>query len=975
MSKQEFKPEHESQLVLSYCDIITLLKKKWHWIVASMLTSIALIVAYKLTRPIEYIVTATFHEKAKATGMEVSGLNFLNLGSSDSEATAWMKSRKLMENLVRHMDLQAVVVQKQPTDSLFGRIKTNISIEYAAYKGKEIPSNPRFAPEIVLKNIVYHPETSTALTLVFNNENDFTAYDDQDKLLGRGSIGIPFALGQNSFTVTKQPEVSVNQRTYKVALLSLLSVANNLLQHIKVELDSDGTLLKITCANCDRHHAAKIVNTMMALYQEHLRDEQMRVAQEQIGYLQNRQTTMAVKLRKMLADHAESLSADLGNTGFATTEKAMEFIAATQLEYRRTLNKLEMESRRLRKGLEGDEVALESFVGDVNHSQIMHLVGQIRDLKQQADTMDIALRTPYHTNLGDLQNVFITQLGELDRVQKQKSEAKEILAVLEKGRLPTGNTTLHNDDRFTVGAWQIRLEGLVDHATPSPQNDRELANCYEGFCSYTRNLLHLLDVHERTIQEQVRYQQSAKNDFQGINLATAHELYLAYCREMHQIEASLLQHQHVIKQMEDPQFEICSLGMLLDDPVSREMVSKASRTTLSLKDSNNRSTREQDRLREEMLVQKNFLTMHIDQTIQLLMIRYELVKQKIYDLQNVNLGLVHQKISILERHLIDYINSRITSLNHERELITQHQEELHQELTRLPTKWVSEKLIVLEMEANQRMIDEISRLVETKNIGSNLEVVQSAPVDAAVPPLYPKRLNLLLFSTAAALLGGFAAFAGLLIKSAAQGIEATPENLTAYGQNMLGTWSASFGKNDSKNLTDHDLAILRRLIAFSNQNLNDSTTAQTLLAIKGNGIDFTFAFAKLLAIQGKKVIRVPLNFEQADSSKGLLQFLQGEVAKPEIIEEEGVFHIPMGGFSRYAHELIASQKFTKLYADLQAQYDWILLVSSETAESSEAQTLAQQFTPAVIQLQTTKLETLAPLFSRSNAFVFLKAES
>lgn len=860
MSKQDLHPEQESPLVLSYCDIKHIFLKRWRIVVWGMILCALLIGGYRLTRPVQYSVSATFREKANASGMETKLLGFLGSpnGSSESVALSWLKSRKLMEILVRQLSLQAVVVQQHSTDSFLGRIKANLQVEYAIFKGREQPGLPERNPEIALRNIDYHQEVSQSISIFFTSEEEFSVFDDHDHEIGRGSLGIPFSLNKNSFTVIRYPHTALANKKFSITLYPLHAVAGELLRQTKVDLEGEGSLLKITSQNSDRHKATLIVNTLMVIYQQHLRDEQARVAQEQIAYLQKRQKEMAAKLQQMLISHAESLSADLGNTGFASSEKAMEFVAATQLEYRRKLNTLEIETRRLRKGLEGEDTSLETFIADNNHPQIAQLVNERRDLRQQADAIKLAL-----------------------------------------------------------------------NSSPNTSNEEK------------------------------------ENDFQGINLQTARELYLTYCKELHQIETSMLQYEHILLQLKDPNFEICSLGTILDDPVSRDMISKASQTALSLKDANNRSNREQDRLKEELLVQKNFLQMHLAQSLQLLTIRYDLVKQKIRDIQHVNLGLIQQQISIMEKHLVDYIISHILSSNQQRDVIVQHQKELHDELKRLPTKWVSEKLIVLEMEANQRMIDEITKLVETKNIGSNLEVVQSAPVDAAIPPLYPNRPFLAFFMFAGAIAGGILTFGGLVIGSIASGLMATPENLIAHGQRVLGTWTSFHREDELSKMHDNDLAILRRMTTFA----QETAKAKTLLLLKNGLADFTPALAKLLALQGKKALILPLSFED-QVSEGLLQYLQGAIDQPKIIKEEGYDRIPAGGYSRFAPELIASVRFDQLLDDLRKKYDWILLVSSIEIASPEAVSLIHRFGPAVVEIKYARLEALAPLFRPGTAFVF-----
>lgn len=967
--------DEERDLFLSYSDIKQMLMRHGRFLMYAMVACALLACFYRLSRSVEYSVTATFKEKGKtSSGIEGSSLSLMlshSLGGNESDAVSWMRSRKLMERLVQQLDLQGSVAQPHATDSLLGRLFANLKVEHALYKGIPKPVLPERKTDISVRNVVYKDEVGSGLSVSFNNETDYTLYTADGERIGEGQVGIPFVWEQYALTIERQPSITLTGKTYDIYLAPLYAVADNLLKNIKVESDrEDHTLLNIKCGHCDRHQAAAIANALMDLYQEHTRSEQVRIAHEQIAYLQTRQDRMGHKLKDILDNHAEGLTTDLSSSGFASSEKAMEFIAATQLDYRRRMMALDMEARRLKKGLDGDDSALVSFMSDTNSPQINLLVNEVRDLRQQADVIDVALRTTSIGDRGQNQLAFDDQLKELEEVKKQKEEAKVLLSYLDQGKIPESATSLHEDPRFMVNRWQSRLETMVADDKFSSESDRELACCYDGYYSYISNLLHLLDVQERSIQERLKYQQGTQNDFQGINLVTARELYLTYCKDLHTIEASILQHRHVLDEMENPSFEMCSLGAILHDPVSAEMIGKASKTTLALKDSNNRSSREQERLRDEIAVQKNFLSMHVEQTLQLLQIRYDLIKQKIRDLQNVNLALIHQQISILEKHLNDYVNARISALQQEEELIVQHQAELQNELTQLPSKWVSEKLITLEMDGSRTKVEEIARLVESKNISSNLEVIQSAPVDVAIAPIHPRPPRLLLFALAGAIAGGFLTFTGLLIATVSKGIPATQDNLRNNGQRVLGTWQRRDLSDAQSPLSDHDLGILRSLIAF-----HKPETGKRVLLVLGVGQDFTPQLGHLLSIQGYKSVIVPLAFDQADSETGLLQYLKGEIAHPKLITEAGYDRIATGGYCRYAHELISSDRFSKLIDNLAKSYDWIILTAPVQPESSESQALLQRYPHAVVEVGEESLAALSPLFSPTISFVFDKPSS
>src|SRR5262249_50088821 len=134
-------------------------------------------------------------------------------------------------------------------------------------------------------------------------------------------------------------------------------------------------------------------------------------------------------------------------------------------------------------------------------------------------------------------------------------------------------------------------------------------------------------------------------------------------------------------------------------------------------------------------------------------LREKLIQDKIRGIQHVILELIQQNISILEKYLEDYIATRLANLEQERQIIVQHQEQLYQEIAAIPSSWVSEKMIHQHVELSEKLMAEVAKMVEAKNISTNLEVVQSTPVDYAALPIHPKPPHVVLFTVLGAFLG------------------------------------------------------------------------------------------------------------------------------------------------------------------------------------------------------------------------------
>lgn len=251
------------------------------------------------------------------------------------------------------------------------------------------------------------------------------------------------------------------------------------------------------------------------------------------------------------------------------------------------------------------------------------------------------------------------------------------------------------------------------------------------------------------------------NEYRGITLEVATDLFRDFSKQVVSLENSIRQNLFFIRQIEDPHFEITSLSAGLTDPVSTEIIHKASQLVLHLRDAGNQSEREQSRIRDELQLQRTFLTLHLEQTVRLLELHKQLIDKKLFALQNMSLEIVVQRLSLLEKNLQETLYSRTRNLEQEKALIKRQLEGINGEMALLPNKWVSEQLLSQEVTINHLIVEEIAKLVETKNISHNLEVLQSAPLDAAYSPVHPASPHLFLLTLLGACIGGLlgAAFA------------------------------------------------------------------------------------------------------------------------------------------------------------------------------------------------------------------------
>lgn len=966
----------DNDFLVTFSDFALICKKAKNKIIITSLVAAVLGLFYCLTRPVMYSAEATFREKALNSSDQGSQSlsSILLSGSNESnnaEAITTMRSSPIMEELVSSLGLQADISPKTPTSGMIANIRENLLVTWADFRHRPRPALTDKIPEIVGKDITFHDEIPMQLEMHFTDQKLFTITDRDGNTLAEGTFGVPVVTQDFTITFVKTSEKPLSDKSYGINLAPLTPLAKSLSRDFVIESDkTDKTMLKLQYRHVNRHHASTMINKLMALYQEHLKTRHKITAQEQIAYLQQRQDEMSTRLKNVMMMHAASLASEASTTGFIGTHAATEFFIAHLKLYKQKLFETDLEIKRIEGALAEDSPYSE-FAGEQNDPNVRNLVNQVLNLIQQRDAIDLALRTSSASNPESMQRVFAKQIADLVDIQKSIKEATLLLSSIQNGETTPDAPTLFNNPKLLTKTWYTKLIDSEAAWKGADESQKEITKedyltAKNQFTDYLTHLIRLLHVHEKTIQEQLTHQQHSQQEFQGFDLAASKEAYLGYSKQLNELESHQAQIMYVLNQMKQPNFEISSLSSVLHDTVSAAMITKASSLILALKDQNNRSQREQERLKEELDLQKGFLEVHLQQTVELLSLRQDLLKDKIQSLQSATLSLIQQEISLLEKRVHDQLTSRLTNLRQERILLDKQQLELRREISQLPLKKVTETLIDHQIDSNQNMIKEITKLVENKNIMNKLEIIQSAPIDAAITPVKPMAPRLFMYTMLGAFLGCVLSLSFVVLKGVAEGIAATEHNLRLAGMYVAGTISRSYPSGFSEIYLDKDLDTLRRLSTFLNaieDKSGNNVQGNTLVVIQGKGPDFSKNLANLLSKQALKVLLVPISFDStpgADEFPGLLQCLEGKAKEPKIMEQDGYSLIASGGISRFSNELISSHYFAELMAKFKTRYDWVIAVSHAKPVSAETEKLLSMFDNAVVTIVDEKLLDLEP---------------
>lgn len=935
----------DDKLMMTVSDFFRLCRRQYKTILKYTFIFGFLGMLFALLKPVEYKVEATFKEKSsKQANLSSSVMNFLPMfQSQESEATSMIKSRKLMESVVRKLNLQGEVVQDCYKDTYFLRIYQHLKTDWSHFNHNLFPTFPNRTCPFVVENIHYEGETPIVLKIQ-PSDSGYTIFDQNKNKLGDGSYGVPFIQSTFQFTINQKNR---NNDSYPIVIWPLNFKSQQIIAGLKVETDkNDKNLMKILYQCPDRQLGCQIVNTLMKSFQEHLENFHKTQSDIQLAYLKDRRDANTKELLEIMKQYAKDLSQDIAKTGVYNSEEEIEFFIRSQQDLKTKLLHNELSTSRLENLLKGKCVYYDQFSADDGDSRIVNnILTQIREQKKNRDGLELSLANNFLANSQDIRFSFKRQLEELKEIQNYSLELDQIISAYKKGQTPNFSLSIFNDPRYLLKTWHDSLTHSTD------QN---------SLVFYLENLKKLLSYNEKIIHERLTHQQNPSLEFQGINSQTAQDLFINYSKNLSELHAEIQQNQFLIKQVENPNFEISSLSPTLNDTVSAKIISKASDLIMELKDENNRSIKEQERLQKDLAIQRGFLLSHLKQLNELKELRSKLLEEKIYSLQSAQLEQVHQDISVSEKNLSDYILSRLENLKTERTIVQKHLDELSNIMSSLPYKWVDEKLIEQNVETGQLIVQEVAKMVESKNITQKLELIQSAPVDIAIPPLHPLPSDMMLYSFLGMFLGSLSSIGFLVGRSLKSGILASSTNLKINGQHVSGQLSTEI----KEPLHDRDLETLRRLQTYCDEKI--------ILLIEGYGPDYSIALAKLMKQEVPSILRILLS----SAEQGLNEYLKGENQFPEIRHDEGGDLIEGGGITRFSLELFRSDRFSNLLNKLKEKYETILIVTHAKPFSAEAELLAHFFPACAVSVQdetTTQLEFFMKL-SKDKKITFVMLE-
>jgi tyrosine-protein kinase Etk/Wzc len=871
----------------------------------SIFCGLACLVFLLLREPL-YIAEASFKQMSRQNEIGLSlKESYQQLLSFPMENTtiAMMQSNEVLKNVVEELGMQVVCNPDLIFVKALRRIRDNLSLEL----GQSLSDPDPF----IFRHVSYLGEKPLKLFFKRIDHDSYQILDEKKQCVGRGRVGESLSLPMMQLTLNKIPNTIKLNQSCVITVNPWMEIVRGLRKGLKaVPWKQDKVILKLSFASRDRFLASDILNQVMAHYQKYLKRENDESCQLQLAYLHHRQQELTQDFDEALIDHVGYLKENLSKNGFIGVAQEIEILSQPKNSYTSKLFDVDLELQRLSE--EKDFSLFSAEDKDLRLDEKQHIENRLENCDLDQKRKERSLIKPL--------------LAEIKDVEEQIREAKLFLQSVRKEEPIPPVPSLLKQPKSAIA--------LLVRAIASGSKD-----CVSGADPIARvnDFIDHLAQKRKILRENLSLQKRGPHEFSGLNLTTAQELLVGYTKERDNLQAQMRDLVFLRDHLAHDDFEMSSIGDVFNDSVTTELIQKASAIVLQLKDENNRSDREQIRLEETLQTQKIFLSQYLLQTIELKKLRTQLLRDKITSL----------------------CRTTVTLLQSEKELLQDKLQELNLKMGDLPEKWRRETLLMLKKELGSMMLQGVSQIAEAKNLGQHIFQANSKPLDMAIPPTQVGSPSILILSFFSSILAALCFYCVILCKNMLKGFRVTEENLKVSGFPISGSLSRYCNASLSE-LHSKDLEALRRIALFL---VAQSKTSEGLVAsfIGGNYPNYTMALAELLSMRGLRVLTVCCVFDQvvhAEDMPGLWQYLNDHTIDLPLRRNLMFDHLPSGGTTRHAAELIGSSKFSSFLAKMKQRYDVILLFSSADAATAEGHAILPIADAVIVTVQQEKKDEL-----------------
>ncbi len=901
-----------------------------------------------------YTAQATFQEKAQSqsSGFGEKVLSMLASGSNEDAASeALMLSHVVVEDVVRTLGLHVNLGEEGASYSRLDCITTNVRLEKEVLRSM-IAGKPGSSSSVLVADA---PLAHTKPRAYRMKEASYSgAFCRNYKLqpLGAGKFELLDSAGQKTIWNFGQkvtlPDVSfvIEQidasRSPKatISLVSLYDMTEGLRNAISIKRDKKNKrLLQISYSCGDPEQAARIVNQLMASFKSYLNDQHNKRVSEQLAYLTARQEQMTAQLGEKQDKHCEYLCSNIEGLGFCRYDRALKFFSGQQEKLHARRLQIELDQEILETN---DGMRFQTFSSLGGEKAAQALFQERQELIQHRDLLELSLREHAGIKAKTSNKVIVDRIKELEEELSWIDQLRANVARPDQlARIFKGRKKALERLGLTVFIEQPNTPEWGSHLS-----------------AYLEMGARMRKMRSRLLEERLLSAQNGSLFFEGLDIKSAVATRTSYTELVNGDIATKKKFDYVLQQLDDPAIDIASLGMALDDEVSRIHIREAADITCKLHDTAHTSAKEEERYRSILALKRAFMKAHVKECARISGLQKRIWEDCLVKLDRSVVNLLNQKISVLAEQIEEMRVARKAKLRSEDLILQRELAVLSKRMQQLPRRGMEEMKLGLFIKMQQKMCEELTKMVEGRNLAQNLDRIESTVVDPAVVPVQPVPPQILISSALGLFLGSLCVAGLCFARDCRRGLWASESNLDLLGQRVL-------GKSDNHaEYTAQDLQTARSIAAFLREK-----GAKSVLGISlGRLLSLT---AQLLASQGKRVLLIDGTWfvKQGHCEVSLAAYLEGAGPCPTATAMQAGYHLlDTGAFHPHAFELMNSAKFQEFMATLRG-YDVVLLRLPLEPSSIEARGLVHLSDVTIVDASRSRINDLETYFNEKTAFV------
>ncbi|NGX30847.1 MAG: hypothetical protein K940chlam8_00198 [Chlamydiae bacterium] len=903
---------HKLDLYLCLSDLSNLLKKNRFAITLAFFSAAALFFIISLFSTPQFHLEASFiekHQNLKQLSQKSMLDTLSQMGSNEMGAATLFKSKRVLERAVMDTGIQMQIRPPFRLIELYFNLIDNAYTELAWIKNQYSKATDHRIASIAFKNVEYLKPFPKGISLVFLDDMHFEVWEHNQKLK-TGSIDKRVSLADVHFTVVSQKQTPLKGAIFHITIQPL----DNMVQFVKSrftveENKKDSTCLVLGFKYKDPLKGSELLNTIMEKYRALMKEDSLRIANEQLVFLEKRKSDNYRNFENIFSQFKKYNDKNVGEDGFLLIEDEVKMFYQPRKEMQRRLFVIENEL----KSLENTENKPHFQMFEGEFSKKMHnLQNDMDACRSRRETLLLAIgeNSTHSKNRAHLEK-------ELDQIKYEKQnekESKQLLFQIVSNQPISRNLMILQNPSTTLASW---IKKMYDN--------RDKDKTY--LKTYLENRIRTSQLRQKILNERLNFSQETFPELQGIELETAGVLYTQYRKDLDSMQLKSKQLQYAISQLNEPSFEISTLGAILSDPISFSMISKAADLMLLLQDEKNHSLKEKARIQHELQIQRHAILLHTKDSLELHKLNEALIKDKLVSIQQITVELLNRKIAFLEDQLTQSLQTLKKNLVIEKQAVEKNLQDMSQKMRHLPEKWNTQEKLEFEKKLNMEILKTMTSFVESKNIAMYLDVIQSGPLDLATVPQRPKAPLIAVMSFAGGILGAFFIIAYLIFTAFFYGFPVSKDNLMLRGEYVAGK------------IQHNATATIKKSLLFLASKLKSNKVVHFI-----GSLELLKRTLKILQAQQQSVLVIhPFASKHSDHN-----------------------HHYVGD-----QEALFSKEFkTKLEA-FQKQYEWVIFHFDQQPTKIDPELFADLAFGYMICLKDENVEHLEPYFVLNNPKVFV----